>query len=119
MSKRSVSLGLSGIRKGMRKPKGKWPQKQGRPQDAGEKENVAPNKEFNMVRQVHGSDTGERQKKSDGTRLLECWPYIYSAQEASTVWDVGQSIPQIYVVLDNKKAKHQATDTKTDGKLYD
>jgi len=34
--------------------------KKTRPQDEDEKENVAPNKEFNMVRQVHGSDTGGR-----------------------------------------------------------
>lgn len=56
--------------------------KKTRPQDEDEEENVAPNKEFNMVRQVRGSDTRGRQKKSDGTRMLQCWPYIYSAHEA-------------------------------------
>lgn len=39
--------------------KGKWPQKQGRFQDAGEKDNVAPYKKFNAVEKAHRSQLGK------------------------------------------------------------
>jgi len=40
--------------KGNEKVKGKWPLKRGRPQDAGEKENVVPYKKFNTFEKGHG-----------------------------------------------------------------
>ena len=38
-------------------------------------------------------------------------------QEAQTVGDVGQSIPHIYVALDNKHAEHQSSIIEMDGKI--
>jgi len=46
-------------------------------------------------------------------------PKIYSAQEAQTVGDVGQSIPCIYVAVENRQAEHQTSIIEMDGKLYD
>ena len=46
-------------------------------------------------------------------------PQIYSDQEAHTVRDVGHRIPWIYVVVDNKKADHQASIIEMECKLYD
>lgn len=37
------------------KTKEKWPSKRARPQDAGDKENVAPYKKFNAVEKGHES----------------------------------------------------------------
>lgn len=42
-------------------------------------------------------------------------PQIYSAQEAQTIGDVGQSIPQNYAAVDNRKANHQASIIKMEG----
>jgi len=33
-------------------------------------------------------------------------PWIYSAQEAQTVGNVGKSIPRIYAEFDNKQVDH-------------
>jgi len=41
--------------KGNEKVKGKWPPKRGRPQDAGEKENVSPYKKFSTIEKGHVS----------------------------------------------------------------
>jgi hypothetical protein len=47
--------------------------------------------------------------------LLRGFPYrkhnsrrVYNIQEATIVNDVARSMPQIYAVLDNKQANHQA-----------
>jgi len=39
----------------------------------------------------------------------------HSAQKAQIVGDVGQSIPWIYVPVDNKQANHQASILKMEG----
>ena len=46
-------------------------------------------------------------------------PQIYSAQEAQTIGEVGQSIPRIYAALDNIQADHQASIIEMEGKLCD
>ena len=48
------------------KVKRKWPPKWIRPQDAGEKENVAPYKKFNAVEKGHESHPREQQTRGDG-----------------------------------------------------
>jgi len=68
---------------------------------------------------------------------LECWtfgkehiqrdclenqggrPHIYIAQEVQNARDVGQRIPCIYAVLDNRKENHQAFIIEMEGKLCD
>ena len=82
------------------KCKGKWQLKRTSPQNVEEKENVAPQKKFNVARQGHGS---QQQHRGDSTRWLECWtcdkeqlkrdcpnnqgclPQIYSALEVQTI----------------------------------
>lgn len=58
--------------KGKEKVKGKWPPKRGRPQDAGEKENVTPYKKFSAVDKGHVSQPGEQQTRGDSRALLLC-----------------------------------------------
>ena len=48
------------------KPKGKWPPKRGKPQDASEKENVVPYKRFNTIEKGHG----EQQARGSGREPL-------------------------------------------------
>jgi len=96
---------------------------------------VAPQKRLNAARQGYGPQQ-QQKHRGEGTGRLECWtcgeehlrrdcsqhqggrPKIY-AQEAQNIGDVGQSIPSIYVVVDNGKAKHQASIIEMDNKLRD
>lgn len=52
--------------KGKDKDKGKWWSKRTIPHDVCEKENVAPYKKLNVVRQGHGSEPGGQQNRGDG-----------------------------------------------------
>eukprot|EP00253_Pinus_taeda_P005757 PITA_05757 len=54
--------------KGNGKVKVKWPPKWGRPQDAGEKDNVVSYKNFNKIEKAHG----EQQTRGDGRAPLQC-----------------------------------------------
>ena len=99
------------------------------------KKNMALQKKFNAARQGHGSQ--QQQHRGEGTGRLECWtsgeehlrrdfcqnqgsrPKIYNAQEGQIVGDVGQSIPHIYVSVDNIQGEHQAFITEMDGKICD
>ena len=101
------------------------------------RERESPYKNFNAIKNGHGSQLGEQQNRGDGRRQLQCWicgkehlqkdfslyqggiPQIYSAKEAQIVVDVGQSIPQIYATLDNIQEDHQESIIEMDGKLYD
>jgi len=89
----------------------------------GNKENAAPSKEFNASNRGQGLRY-EEQNKDEGWKPLQCWtcggehhrgyfpqhlggrPWIYSAQEAQKVGDVGKSIPKIYAALDNRHIDH-------------
>ena len=55
--------------KGNERFKGKWPPKQGIPQDESEKENIVPYKKFNIVENGHG----EKLTRGDGREPLQCW----------------------------------------------
>ena len=118
--------------KGNSKNKVRWGKKWVRPQDLGNKDNVAPPKRYNASDRGHGHQSKEQNKEP-----VWCWtcggdhhrryfphhqggmPHIYSAEDAQTIGDVGQSIPHIYVALDNKKVDHQASIIEMEGKLCD
>lgn len=51
----------------------KWPPKRGKPQDASEKENVAPYKKINAVEKGHGSQPREQHTRGDSKGLMQCW----------------------------------------------
>ena len=46
-------------------------------------------------------------------------PQIYSVREAQTIEDVDQSIPCIYITLDNKHVDHQESIIEMEGELCD
>ena len=46
-------------------------------------------------------------------------PHIYSAHEVKTVGNVGQRIPCIYAVMDNRKAYHRESIVEMEDKLCD
>ena len=55
--------------KGNEKVKVKWPPKQGRPQDASEKENLVPYKKLNTTEKEHE----EKKTRGGGRVSLQCW----------------------------------------------
>eukprot|EP00253_Pinus_taeda_P006366 PITA_06366 len=123
--------------KGKYKGRGKWRPNRTRPQHADGEENVAPQKRFNAARQGYGPQQQRKQHRGEDTGQLECWtcgeehlrrdclsyqggrPKMYSAQEAQTVGNVGQSIPRIYGAVDNGQTKHQAFIIEMDDKICD
>lgn len=123
--------------KGKENEKGKWQLKKTRSQNAEEKENVAPYKNFNVVRQGHGQQPEGHHNRGDDKGQLQFWacgkqhvkryclqnqgdrPQIYSAHEAYTIGDIEKSIPHMYATLDNKKENYQEYLIEMDGKLSD
>ena len=61
--------------KGNEKAKGKWPLKQEKPQDAGEKENVASYNMSSATEKGHSPQLRENKNKGSGREPLHCWIY--------------------------------------------
>ena len=62
---------------------------------------------------------GKEHLKKDCLSYQDGRPQIYSAHEVQIVGDVGQSIPQSYILLDNKQANHEESIIEMEHKLCD
>lgn len=121
--------------KGSDNTKGKWPPKEARPREAGEKENVVSYKKFSAIEKRHELKPIQQQNKGDGRRQLQFWIcgneqgrlFIVPRWQASNLqcsgsensWDVEHNIPHIYATLHNKQVDRQESIKEMDDKLCD